>query len=85
MSGQPRPTYRDIVVTIFFKTLPLVLITVVLFKFSRSSIHAVSVLPSFIYNAALILALLVIVKLTAGKLLAKLAAEGGNDPGQAAS
>ena len=76
MANQEKTTYREIAATIFLKTLPVVAILVFLFKTARASVPFVSNLPSFLYNAALIIALLLAARFTAGRLLSKLASEG---------
>jgi hypothetical protein len=64
------------VVTILLKTLPVVVVLVLLFKTARDTVPFVSNLPSLFYNAALIFALLLAARLTAGRLLSKLVSEG---------
>ena len=69
-------SYRQIVGTVLLKTLPLVAAVAVCFSLARRFVPFFGVMPSFIYNALLICAILFAVKLTAGRLLTRLGQEG---------
>jgi hypothetical protein len=73
-------TYKEIVFTIFFKSLPLSIAVVVVFKFLQYLLLQTGILVSpAIQNGVLLIALLFAMKISAGKMLKRLFAEEFGD------
>jgi hypothetical protein len=70
-----RITWWEIISTVAFKTLPLVAAVSLLFKYARGNFRWAADLPAFFFNAVLVVAFLLIVQLTAGRMLRSLAKE----------
>jgi len=65
----------EIFSTIFFKALPAVAITTLLFTQARERIGWVAALPPIVFNTLLAVGLIALVKWLAGDMLQRLAAE----------
>ena len=79
MVPQERVSLMEIFSVLFLRTLPLIAIAVFLLIKARSNCPLVASAPELVYNATFITVLPLIAKLTAGRMIRRLANEGKND------
>lgn len=76
MIAPAKVTNREIVLTIFLKTLPATIAVVAIFRYGKRFLLDTGLaVPSMLYNFALILALLFVLRFTAWNMLQRLSSE----------